>query len=106
MSGPASNDSGARTPYSDATHEMRPAEYDKLAAVEDRMWYFRALHANIERVLTPLQRGAAVLDVGCGTGGLLRRFEAAGHGWILKGVDVSGSALEYARRRDPTPQRY
>ena len=58
---------------------MQTDEYLKLAEVEDRMWYFRSLHAHVDRELRPvLARGSAtppahVLDAGCGTGGFLRR---------------------------------
>ena len=54
---------------------MEIAEYDLMDAVEERMWWYRALHL---RVLDALHRrpGApgALLDAGCGTGGLLRRL--------------------------------
>ena len=53
---------------------MDHEEYVKLAAVEDRMWYFRALHRHalreLDRALPP-DRRARVLDAGCGTGGLV-----------------------------------
>jgi len=80
---------------------MDVAEYHKLAAVEDRMWYFRALHRHIDAELsrrlgaTP----AKVLDAGCGTGGLITRLAAAHPTWSWTGVDVSDVALAYARER-------
>ncbi|HUZ71419.1 MAG TPA: class I SAM-dependent methyltransferase [Stellaceae bacterium] len=65
---------------------MERGEYDRLAAVEDRMWWFRGLHANLiaawERNRPPAPRDAAgacrkwrVLDAGCGTGGFLARLK-------------------------------
>ena len=49
---------------------MDAEEYRKLAAVEDAMWYFRALHAHVERELSArLPVGPArILDAGCRRG--------------------------------------
>lgn len=41
----------------------------------------------------------SVLDVGCGTGTLLKGVRAAGHQGHLVGVDPDGYALAIARRR-------
>lgn len=41
----------------------------------------------------------AVLDVGCGTGGMLRHAREAGHTGRLVGLDPDRAALERARRR-------
>jgi len=78
---------------------MEEAEYRKLAEVEDRMWYFRALHRHILGALQPRLAGrtAAVLDAGCGTGGLLRRLRAEQPGLELTGLDLSPLACELAR---------
>src|SRR6186713_3158521 len=81
---------------------MDPAEYPKLAAVEDTMWYFRALHAlargALEREL-PAETPAEILDAGCGTGGLIRRLSAAHPAWRWSGVDLSPIACALARQR-------
>jgi len=80
---------------------MQIDEYRKLAEVEDRMWYFRALHQRLEYWLKrKLPAGRVkVLDAGCGTGGLIRRLELAGHGWELTGLELSPVACELARQR-------
>ena len=51
---------------------MEPAEYALMDDAEDRMWWYRALHARLVEALA----GALgpVLDAGCGTGGLLARL--------------------------------
>lgn len=41
---------------------------------------------------------ASVLDVGCGTGALLRRAREAGHGGRLCGLDPAAAMLDRARR--------
>ncbi|MBR0680715.1 class I SAM-dependent methyltransferase [Roseomonas eburnea] len=70
---------------------MEPAEYDLMDAAEERMWWYRALHA---RVLDALARrpgpAGAVLDAGCGTGGLLRRLATLGRPLI--GLDFKPAA--------------
>ncbi len=82
---------------------MDPDEYLRLAAVEDRMWYFRALHAHVRRALDGMNPsgGLKVLDAGCGTGGLIRRMTVERPSWQWAGADLSPLALEFARRRCP-----
>jgi SAM-dependent methyltransferase len=83
---------------------MDAEEHRKLAAVEDAMWYFRALHAHVERELAArLPPGPArILDAGCGTGGLIRRLAPRRPKWQWTGVDVSPLACELARERGAT----
>lgn len=80
---------------------MEIDEYRRMAAVEDEMWYYRALHRHIAREL--LRRygphPANILDAGCGTGGLIRRLEADRPAWRWTGVDVEPLACEYSRSR-------
>jgi SAM-dependent methyltransferase len=80
---------------------MQPEEYRRMAAVEDGMWYYRALHRHVARSLAALlpAAGPRVLDAGCGTGGLLRHLAAAQPGWTLTGLDVSPLACALARER-------
>jgi SAM-dependent methyltransferase len=90
-----------------------------MAEVEDDMWFYRALHAHIERELIGYcqTRGGAdvktsalartdsnpvefkVLDAGCGTGGLIRRLERRHADWRWTGIDVEPLACELARTR-------
>jgi SAM-dependent methyltransferase len=65
---------------------MEPQEYHLMDAVEDGMWWYRALHARVLEALGP-PRGR-VLDAGCGTGGFLARLKAA---W----PEVEATGLEY-----------
>lgn len=81
---------------------MNRSEYERLAAAEERMWWFRGLHAN----LLAAWRGAAaraaagapvMLDAGCGTGGFLARLAAALPGAMLFGLDCDLGACATAR---------
>ena len=77
---------------------METEEYRKLAEVEDRMWYFDALHRHLLKPLRDVD-GAAALDAGCGTGGFLRRAELARPDWQWTGIDASPLAVELTRER-------
>lgn len=76
-------------------------EYRKMAAVEDGMWFYRALHGHIRRELAAgLGPGPAkILDAGCGTGGLIRRLGAMEPAWLWTGVDLEPLACALARER-------
>lgn len=81
---------------------MQPEEYRKMAGVEDRMWYYRALHRHVLRSLRsnlPAATVPRVLDAGCGTGGLLCRLQEAEPAWRLAGLDFSPLACDLARKR-------
>jgi SAM-dependent methyltransferase len=88
--------------YSLAAMEER--EYVKMDAVEERMFFYRALH---ERMVSCLDRfaptDAAVLDAGCGTGGLLVKLQRRRPSLRLSGLDVSKIACELARRKTGLP---
>jgi SAM-dependent methyltransferase len=74
-------------------------EYLKLADVEDRMWYFRALHehaATMIRSHRPDARGV-LLDAGCGTGGFLRRAATKFPALRFTGIDLFQIACDLAR---------
>ncbi len=80
---------------------MNNDEYRKLAEVEDRMWYFQALHRHVERELVAaLGAGkASVLDAGCGTGGLIVRLAPRHPSWTWAGLDLSELAYSLAKER-------
>ncbi|MCK8785903.1 class I SAM-dependent methyltransferase [Roseomonas sp. NAR14] len=91
---------------------MEAAEYALMEAVEDRMWWYRAAHAQILAVLArrPGAEGP-VLDAGCGTGGVLRRLcEAlpersappASFGPAI-GLEYAPAAAAAARRKSGAP---
>jgi SAM-dependent methyltransferase len=82
---------------------MQPQEYHTLAALEERHWWYRALH---RRLLERLAREARhrgrplrVFDAGCGTGGLLRLLTQLADVAEAEGCDLHPLALSYARSR-------
>lgn len=78
---------------------MDPAEYDLMDAVEDGMWWYRAVHARLLDALARRSgvRGLPLLDAGCGTGGFLARLAASAlPGRPLVGLDYNPRAARRA----------
>ena len=75
---------------------MEPAEYALMDAVEDRMWWYRAMHARVLAALDGLAPGARLLDAGCGTGGFLSRLHVARTDLQLFGLDFAPAAARRA----------
>lgn len=78
----------------------KPLEYEKMFAVERELWWYRSLH---ERVLAQIQhhfssKNITLLDVGCGTGGLLSFLSEKGYSHI-KGFDGSPDAVAFCKKR-------
>ena len=79
---------------------MERREYERLAAVEERGWWFQGLHANLIRAWQDRgapARDAVLLDAGCGTGGLLTRLAEAAPLARLYGLEFDPGAAETAR---------
>jgi SAM-dependent methyltransferase len=82
---------------------VQRAEYEKLAAVEDRMWWFGGLHANMLAMFDGADAPPGpVVDAGCGTGGLLRRLGSAHPGRAL-GLELDPEACIVARAKSGAP---
>jgi SAM-dependent methyltransferase len=82
---------------------VRPAEYEKLASVEDRMWWFGGMHANMLATFAAREAPLGpVLDAGCGTGGFLRRWSAAYPGRAI-GLELDAEACRVARTKSGVP---
>jgi SAM-dependent methyltransferase len=77
------------------------AEYERLAAVEEQGWWFQGLHANLIATSrhAALPSRPALLDAGCGTGGLLARLGAAWPQARRFGVDLDPLAGATAGRK-------
>ena len=85
---------------------MERSEYDKLSALEEEMWWFHGLHANLLGALGRTRQGAPhglVLDAGCGTGGLLARLAGILVGDCPIGLDADAAACRAARSKSAAP---
>lgn len=71
-----------------------------MFAVEDRHWWYVGVRREVERWLRTLSPGPgerlAVLDAGCGTGGLLANLRTTA--WRA-GVEISTEGIRLARKR-------
>ena len=68
---------------------MQAHEYELMDAAEDRMWWYRALHARLINEAASVK--GYLLDAGCGTGGFLAALRRAR-------PDLARTGLEYDSR--------
>ncbi len=82
-------------------------EYERMHAVEDRMWWYRGLRAlavqELARALGRLSLSGPVLDAGCGTGGMLARLAAGLPGHSTLGLEYDPFAAALARDKARRP---
>lgn len=91
-------------------HDLKPdprdhvlREYARLAARYDRKWAFYIQATSREtRARLRFEPNAALLDVGCGTGALLRELATSHPQARLAGIDPSPEMLAIARQRVPS----
>jgi SAM-dependent methyltransferase len=77
---------------------MNKAEYQKMRECEDELWWYRALHLFLRKLIPPPQGVApTALDVGCGTGGWMNKLATLGY--RVTGFDMSEDAVALARGR-------
>jgi SAM-dependent methyltransferase len=78
----------------------RKNEYEKMARVEQKHWWYRALHRLVLDSIRRDHRGhdISILDTGCGTGGLMLYLHQQGY-THLKGFDLSQHAVEVCHER-------
>ncbi len=80
---------------------IRKNEYDKMANVEQSLWWYRSLHNQISKAIHRSfgkNKEISILDAGCGTGGLILHLKEKGYA-NLKGFDLSDFAISYCRDR-------
>lgn len=89
---------GSRTEYD-------PAVYEPLVKVEEHHFWFRArnrvIGALAAQVAEQLSPGYRVLEVGCGTGNVLRTLTDACPTGTVVGMDLFADGLRFARARLP-----
>jgi SAM-dependent methyltransferase len=74
--------------------------FDELVQVEDQSWWFRTRNTLILDVLRRVLPGAGtVLEIGCGTGYVLRALNNAGY--VVTGSELFPRGIEHARARVP-----
>jgi ubiquinone/menaquinone biosynthesis C-methylase UbiE len=77
------------------------AEYQRNYDLERHYWWFVGVRSMVDKLLRTAKGGHGslgnVLDVGCGTGGLLDQMSPTAD--TLVGVDISPDALHYCSRR-------
>lgn len=95
---------GMRRAFAIPGTDVERNEYERLAAVEERMWWFRALHDNLVAALAgAVAAPRRILDAGCGTGGLLLRLARALPDATLIGLDIDSGAAAVARGKIGRP---
>ena len=73
--------------------ESSPSRYDKGISILS----FGKLNKSYDRLVSQIQKGQLVLDIGCGTGALTLR--AASKGANVKGIDINSQMLDIAQKR-------
>ena len=82
---------------------MQPAEYETLAALENRYWWFigkqRLVKAMIQQYSPVYSEKGCILDLGCGAGANLTQLQAlTSLAVLMVGFDRSAMALKFAKR--------
>ncbi len=73
--------------------ESSPSRYDKGISILS----LGKLDKSYDRLVSQIQKGQLVLDIGCGTGALT--LKAANKGAIVKGIDINSQMLDIAQKR-------
>jgi SAM-dependent methyltransferase len=75
-------------------------EYLKMAEAERTLWWYCVLHRMVLEAIQRqgIGREAAIIDAGCGTGGLMLALKEQGY-TNVRGFDLSEHAVEICRRR-------
>ena len=80
-----------------------PAFFQLLFEVEDRHFWFRSrnriIAAWVKRLTSELTPGFRVLEIGCGTGNVLRVLDQVCPSGTVVGMDLFAEGLKYAQQR-------
>jgi SAM-dependent methyltransferase len=93
--------------YPSIAHGTLNPDVARLVVAEDRHFWFRARNHAIamlvKQILANLGSGYHVLEVGCGTGNVLRALETTCTRGTVVGLDLSRERLRFARQRTTCP---
>ncbi len=80
-----------------------PREYETMARVETDHWWYQSLHSKVYNTLADHfgHRDIAILDAGCGTGGLMQFLNTQGCKDVV-GFDLSALAVKHCVKRGLT----
>ena len=96
---------GAIADPPDVQPSYDPSVYESLVSAEERHFWFRArrraIAAVFELVRAGLPAGYRVLEVGCGSGDVLRVLESSATDGTVIGMDLYMQGLQNAKRRIP-----
>ena len=82
-------------------------EFKMMYEAEEKLWWYRILH---EKILNEIQlkfslnKDISILDIGCGTGGLLS-FLSINNYTNLKGIDYSEHSIYFSKLRNLNIQK-
>ncbi len=80
-----------------------PAFFETLFKAEEKHFWFRArnsaIAALVQQLAASFPPGYRVLEVGCGTGNVLRRLEGLCANGSVTGMDLFAEGLRFARQR-------
>ena len=77
-------------------------EFKMMYEAEEKLWWYRILH---EKILTEIQikftskKDISILDIGCGTGGLLSFLRQSNY-TNLQGIDYSEHSIHFSKLRN------
>ncbi|MGH9504279.1 MAG: class I SAM-dependent methyltransferase [Terriglobales bacterium] len=95
------------SPPADTSGGYDPSFFQQLALIEDRHFWFRARNRLIfeisRKLASELNKGYRVLEVGCGTGKVLRTLRQACPAGTVVGMELWFDGLRFARERSPGP---
>jgi SAM-dependent methyltransferase len=83
---------------------MKSNEYAAMFAAEQKHWWYKNLREEVTYWIEKTQAGkpisaAKLLDLGCGTGGMLQHLQQRFENLVAFGLDYSALALEFAKER-------
>jgi SAM-dependent methyltransferase len=79
---------------------MAEIEYRMMAELEESLWWYKNLHKLVIKALSDftVRKDAQILDLGCGTGGVLAALHKDGF-FNARGTDISEVALRICQER-------